>query len=219
MAWFDGTFDYAETELNDKFPIVPAEDLRLSADGKKIAIINCFDEDTPLYDFADPMVGDENNDRFVFYHVFTGKNADAAKDATESFLAASDENDSERISLFRRDPDRLYLYSYGHISLTRLYDQEALKKLFAEDLPDSGEVFILPLKRFLHRCPVCGHRTLPYRNYYLVCDECGWEDEGIDDEDEGSGGANGDCTIRQYREKYLKSKQANPRVQGDGKTG
>lgn len=43
-----------------------------------------------------------------------------------------------------------------------------------------------------------------------ICSECGWEDEGDENEDESLYGANGETSIRAYREKYLKRKKQNP---------
>lgn len=43
MAWFDGTFDYTDEELNNEFPLSVIESLRMSADGKRVAVINDFE--------------------------------------------------------------------------------------------------------------------------------------------------------------------------------
>lgn len=59
-------------------------------------------------------------------------------------------------------------------------------------------------------CPVCGKKTLPLRGYYLICKECGWEDEEMIDENESSG-ANADYNIKEYREQYLALKSKNPK--------
>ena len=65
----------------------------------------------------------------------------------------------------------------------------------------------------LYKCPVCGKMTYSSRGTFEICPECGWEDEGIDgDDEETMFGPNGDCTIRQYREEYLAKKH----VIGDG---
>ena len=102
------------------------------------------------------------------------------------------------------------MYSFGYICKSILGNQEELSSLITKTNTDCKDVFILPLKRYMYKCPVCGHRTLQYRDCYKICVECGWEDEGIDDEEEESFGANGDYTIRQYREKYLKLKAEDP---------
>ena len=44
MAWFDGTFNYTEEELNNEFPLSVTKNLRMSEDKKRLAIINDFEE-------------------------------------------------------------------------------------------------------------------------------------------------------------------------------
>ena len=68
----------------------------------------------------------------------------------------------------------------------------------------------------MFKCPVCGHRTLQYLDMFMICGECGWEDEGMTDEDAESCGANGDYSIREYREEYLKKKAENPDYTWEG---
>ena len=68
----------------------------------------------------------------------------------------------------------------------------------------------LEIKRY--KCPVCGKKTLSSRGSFEICSECGWEDEGIDDDDEEPVfGPNGDYTIREYREEYFKLKKKDPK--------
>ncbi len=210
MAWFDGTLDYGDGKIKSEFPVRIADGLRMSKDGKKLAVLNRFDEGTELYALADPKIGQADND-YVFYHVFTGKDAAAARRAIGDFaLTVAAEGEEKRIVLIRIDPDRSYMYSFGHISLKILRDQEILRALIS-GVSAEEDVFILPLKRYMYRCPVCGYRTLPYRAAFMICDECGWEDEGINgDEEERGFGPNGGDTIREYREEYLKRKAENP---------
>ena len=206
MKWFNGTYDYTEEELEKEFPVSVAHGLRTSEDGKRIAVINDFREGTREDVMADPMVGEVDGEDFVFVHPFYGEDVAAAKSMIEAFSANVKEPDCESVALFRREPDRLFLYSYG---------------LVWKELPDGftapdgvGEdAYYLPLKRYLHRCPVCGRRTLPYRGEYMICGECGWEDEGIDDDGDEPYGANGDYTIKRYREEYLKRKSEDPEYQ------
>lgn len=209
MEWFNGTFKYTDEKLAAEYPVVAAHGLRFSADGKQMAIVNDFPEGTREIDLSDPKVGAVDGATFVFYHVFSGEDAAAAKQAIEVFLPVMDAADNNSVKLLRREPDRLFQYADGHICLGLLREQDTLREKL---LPDAAEdVFILPLKRFMHKCPVCGRRTLAYRDYFLICDECGWEDEGIDGDDEEPYFApNGDYTIRQYRKKYLEKKAADP---------
>lgn len=79
------------------------------------------------------------------------------------------------ILLLRKDPDRLHSYSHGHTCAELLSKQEELLNLLKNT--QYGDAFLLPLRHFLYRCPVCGRRTLETRNRHDTCDECGWEDE------------------------------------------
>ena len=202
MKWFNGTYDYTEEELEKEFPVSVARGLRTSEDGKRIAVINDFREGTCEDLMADPMVGEVDGEDFVFVHPFYGGDAAAARDALKAFLANAKEPDPESVALFRKEPGRLFLYSYG---------------LIWRELPDGftapgnadEDSYYLPLKRYLHRCPVCGRRTLPYRGEYMICDECGWEDEDVVDDEEPSG-ANLEYSIKEYREEYLKKKSEDP---------
>ena len=49
MPWFDGTLDSVIEELENEFPVAITKNLRQSADGKRIAIINDFQKDTEAY--------------------------------------------------------------------------------------------------------------------------------------------------------------------------
>ena len=207
MDWFDGTLNYGEEKIRKEFPVKIADDLRVSGDGKRIAIINRFEYGTELSDLADPKA-DEGNPDHEFYHVFTGKDADTARRAIEDFVSHNTDDDGESITLLRADPDRTFMYSYGHICTKLLNEQEKLRTLVTGVSADEN-IFVLPLKRYMFKCPVCGKRTLQYRGVNDICTECGWEDEGSDDEDEETG-ANGDYTIRTYRKKYLELKANDP---------
>ena len=210
MPWFDETTEINEADLKDLFPVNASDDLRFSEDGKKLAIVNDFPRGTKLYDLADPKAEDEDSVQRVFYHVFLGNDAAAAERAIDAFMSEADLNDCESVTLFRKEDDQLFAYANGYICASLLSDQDGLRAILPETLRED-EVFILPLKRFMHKCPVCGYRTLLSRGSFEICGECGWEDEGVDDDDaEQPFGANGDCTIREYREEYLDLKAKDP---------
>ncbi len=205
MAWFDGTFDYTDEELNNEFPLSVIESLRMSADGKRVAVINDFERESELFDLSDPHAEESIPGKHTFYHVFLGEESIIIKSLIEDFLSKTSADDPKSVALFRREPNRLFMYSFGYICRRTFKKQEQMLSLIKTTPHDSMAVLVLPLKRYMHKCPVCGRRTLQYRGCYMICTECFWEDEGIDDEDEKSLGANGDYTIRQYREIYLKS--------------
>ena len=210
MAWFDGTFDYSEEEIKTEFPMLITKNLRQSEDGEKLAIINDFLKGTEEYRLADPKAEEGPRSEYVFFHAFVGKDAVAAKWTIETFLANKAEKDSESITLFRQESERLFSYANGHICHGKMQNQSQLRALFQE-IPPTEEVFILPLKRYLHKCPVCRQRTLLYRGYFEICAECDWEDDGTDDKNERPLLAHHDeLTVKEYREQYMKRKAANP---------
>lgn len=210
MAWYDGTTDYNVSGLIERFPVTITDNLRLSEDGKSMAVINDFARETALYDLADPKVEEDDAGKRVFYHVFLGEDAAAAERAIGAFISAADLNDGTSVRLYRKEPDRLFSYGCGYICTALMHEQERLRSLLPETTAGEENGFVLPLKLFMFRCPVCGHRTLTERAMYEICLECGWEDEGDDDDDQGRGGPNGDYTVKTYREEYLQLKAENP---------
>jgi hypothetical protein len=53
-------------------------------------------------------------------------------------------------------------------------------------------------------CPCCGYPTLSQRNMYDICELCGWEDDGQDDEnaDKVFGGPNASYSLTQARANF-----------------
>ncbi len=210
MAWLDEALDYSEEELKAEFPMTVTKNLRQSEDGKKIAILNDFPEGTQEYRLADPKAEEDDRGKHVFFHAFFGKDAIEAKRMIRSFLTNEADSNSESIMLFREEPNRLFSYAKGYICRKMLQDQNKLRTMFQGKAP-AEEVFVLPLKRYMHQCPVCRQRTLLYRGVCEICQECGWEDDGTDNENERPFLAHNDeLTIKEYREQYLKRKAANP---------
>ena len=218
MAWFDGSFEFSAAELNELFPVEVTKELQLNEEGTMLAVINDFAPGTELFDLADPKAEEDDLGRQVFIHAFFGKDSLLVRETIERFISAAGEGNGESIVLFRKEADRLFMYSYGHICIKLLNNQEALQALLSEPQNRETNAFLLPLKRYMFRCPVCGHRTLQYRGCFMICPECGWEDEGVDDEDAESIGANGDYTIRQYREEYMQLKSEDPEYSWEKKT-
>lgn len=56
----------------------------------------------------------------------------------------------------------------------------------------------------LQPCPCCDCKTLGERGGYEICEVCGWEDDGQDNDnaDEVLGGPNGDLSLTQARANY-----------------
>lgn len=63
-----------------------------------------------------------------------------------------------------------------------------------------------------YTCPCCGHPTLNERANYEICGECGWEDDGQDDNDSSvvRGGPNGLLSLHAARSAY----EANDGIRG-----
>ena len=211
MAWSNGTMAVSERNLSNQYPIKVTDDLWFSRDMRRLVLINSFDKNSALYTLSDPHA--ERNDRgeHVFHHVFLEKDAKSAREYLQTFLSIFDPKDCKSVALLRREDGRLFQFANGHISLSRVKNQRALQSLLPDSLPQKAKAFVLPLKRFMHKCPVCGIRTLTHRGLFEICPECGWEDAGVDGEDEESFFCvNGDYTIRRYRNWYLKKKAADP---------
>lgn len=50
-----------------------------------------------------------------------------------------------------------------------------------------------------HKCPVCGKYEFPEADSFDICDVCGWEDDGLqEDEPDCAGGAN-DMSLNEYK--------------------
>lgn len=60
-----------------------------------------------------------------------------------------------------------------------------------------------------HMCPVCGKYEFPAHGSYEVCEECGWEDDAIQEEEPNEGGANPE-TLAGYRALYEAGKHRKP---------
>lgn len=81
----------------------------------------------------------------------------------------------------------------------------------------------------LYRCPCCHQPTLEERGANEICHACFWQDGGQDDPvaDEMWGGGNGDLSLTQARENFLRCGAYDPRIgfapagegEADSKTG
>ncbi len=210
MAWYYGTDDFTLEKLEKEFPVAITPNLRMSEDRKRLAVINDYLEGADLYKLADPKIDQDEQGKHIFYQTFFGRDAAAAKATVEAFLSETKE-DGESILLLRRDPDRLCSYSHGHICTELLSKQAGLRNLLKSTSRGASEVFMLPLQRFMYRCPICGRRTLETRNRYDICDECGWEDEPwMEESIYDASSANHGFSMAEYRERYLHKKAGNP---------
>ncbi len=206
MAWFNGTYTWTQEDFEKEYPNRITEDLWQSANGLRLALINHFKEGDPLLDLADPKADEDECGKLVFYHPFLGDDAGPARAAFAHYFEMDSQLWPRNFVLFRRDEDRLFEYGGGHICRPILDRQDELQKLLPESIDREQDIYILPLKRYMYSCPVCWERTLPSRGDFIICPECGWEDDGTDNIDRPTL-PNGDYTIRSYRKMYLQSKK------------
>ncbi len=203
MSWFDGTYTRSAAWLEEDYPNKDTEDLRVSANGSRLALINHFREGDPLLDLSDPRADEDEYGRHVFYHTFIGDDAGMARSAFAYYCERESWKSPKGLALFRQEGDRLFQYGYGYVCRTLLDRQDELQKLLPESYRMEQDVFMLPLKRYMYSCPVCWQRTLPFRGDFIICPECHWEDDGTDRIDNITL-PNGDYTIRSYKKEYLK---------------
>ncbi len=64
----------------------------------------------------------------------------------------------------------------------------------------------------MEACPCCGYMTLPERGHYDICDVCGWEDDGQDNDDADRvwGGPNSDLSLSKARANFVIHGVDNP---------
>lgn len=208
MAWWNGTFDKTEKQIEEAFPIKVTQDLRTSKDGSEMVLVNRFPKNDPLYALSDPHLEKASEKPTVFYHAFFGEDKAKAQEAIFRFIATGHGRTESKIHLLREEEGKIFEYSLGEICVAMTGEQKALAELLPKDMKGTP-AFVLPLILFKHPCPVCGHKTLTWRGWYEVCTECGWEDDGTDDENAETG-PNGAHTIRSYRRVYLRRKNKDP---------
>ena len=53
-----------------------------------------------------------------------------------------------------------------------------------------------------HKCPVCGKTVFPHEDSFEVCDECGWEDDALQERNpDDTEGAN-EMSLNEYKARY-----------------
>lgn len=61
-----------------------------------------------------------------------------------------------------------------------------------------------------HKCPICGKYEFEDESSFDICPYCGWEDDGLqNDEPDYSGGAN-ELSLNQYKKKYEEKIKEDP---------
>ena len=206
MAWYDGTNTENLSELETENEKV-CEGFYRSKAGDALFFVNSFQKGSELYALSDPHKEGKDHD-YVFYHAFLGEEAEKAKEAIDEFLSKGYDEKEASIELCRADPERFFSYGYGAINRFLLSKQEDLKGLLPESVRSKG-CFLVPLSIYRFACPVCGRKTLEQRGMNEICSECGWEDDAEDDENWESP-ANGEATIKESRQSYLRAKLEDP---------
>ena len=73
MTWHDGSAEFSAAELTQEYTVKVTDNLRLTGDGRKLAVINDFTRGTALYELADPKIEEEEEGKHIFCHVFLDK--------------------------------------------------------------------------------------------------------------------------------------------------
>ncbi|MGV9567988.1 CPCC family cysteine-rich protein [Streptomyces sp. NPDC003480] len=62
-------------------------------------------------------------------------------------------------------------------------------------------------------CPCCRHMTLTHRGGFEMCEVCGWEDDGQDDQDADAilGGPNGSMSLTEARRRFQSRQSCDTR--------
>ena len=58
-----------------------------------------------------------------------------------------------------------------------------------------------------HTCPVCGKYEFEKRLSFDICEECGWQDDLLDEDDPDSISGANEMTLEEAREAYSKGEQ------------
>ena len=60
-----------------------------------------------------------------------------------------------------------------------------------------------------HKCPICGKYEFVEHESYDRCDVCGWEDDGLqEDEPDYAGGAN-DMSLNEYKKAWEEGRECH----------
>lgn len=79
------------------------------------------------------------------------------------------------------------------------YSNEKLASIVSSILKREVTVEGEQIERFT--CPCCGEKSLPHRGEYDICPRCGWEDDGIQEEEKYSNPNH--MTLKKGRENYI----------------
>ncbi|MCD8017846.1 MAG: hypothetical protein LUE97_08635 [Oscillospiraceae bacterium] len=54
-----------------------------------------------------------------------------------------------------------------------------------------------------HKCPVCGQYEFPDEDSFDVCEVCGWEDDGLQEDDPDYAGGANHYSLNQFRKEWF----------------
>lgn len=57
-----------------------------------------------------------------------------------------------------------------------------------------------------HKCPVCGKYEFPHMNSFDICPVCGWEDDGVQEDDPDEEDCANHMSLNEAREAYKAGK-------------
>lgn len=66
-----------------------------------------------------------------------------------------------------------------------------------------------------HMCPVCGEYKFPDFASFDICPICGWEDNGVDLDDENGGWGTNGKTIFQVKKEFEEKRKKDPKYRWD----
>lgn len=107
------------------------------------------------------------------------------------------------------------LYQVEHPNVSNLTNELSLndyKKWFEEKIHENPDYDYTDdnYTPTPHICPVCGKYEFEDESSFDICPFCGWEDDGLmEDNPDYSGGAN-DLSLNDFRKEYQKKIQENP---------
>lgn len=62
-----------------------------------------------------------------------------------------------------------------------------------------------------YKCPICGKAEFSSENSFEICNHCGWQNDGIQNEDPNFWGGANDLSLKDYRKNYQELLKVDPK--------
>lgn len=162
------------------FGNVILDNLRATKDGRALLVIDERENiNKALKPYFDAVTDEEFDSIPAFSVMFTGNDADVARQTVTDFLKSEpEESEYTGLILAARDTDGIY--PCAHLTFAGDSSEFQTEQRRKAGIGDDEKVWFLPLRVLLSECPVCRKRRLFKRNYNHICVECGWEDDPFD---------------------------------------